>query len=327
MSQIDKFCQQSTLNDLEVARAEIDETAWLLARTSGDMSLLDQVIKQDEPPPRFPYEPTMALSLIRTWAKQSRKAIVAIREIVEDEFLTYLTSQELNQIFIELNLDLGVEFGNLVFQDVTSLINKAYDKGKAEIIRGKNLPFSLSQVDNVAKTWCAEHHMYWIRGFYSQKLSQKIGEIVSEGLGQGLGRADIGDLLSRTLSSWRGVGVQPQAYWRGLAAHAMNRTRGFAKLQAYVEAEVRYLRAYNPMDERTSSICRQLVPKMQKVPVYRAVTQRNRMMEAASPEDVKRIAPWPREENIVDSSQEDLMAQNVVSPPYHFHCRTELIEA
>lgn len=271
---------------------------------------------------QFPGEAKMARKLIHEWAEATQKVQKRLtRFMTGDAALTAIELAELTQYMDET---LGPGFGALVKDDIEPLLDKSYSKGKRQILIRQQLPLMIAAVDREAIEWLKDHHMFWIRQFYSRRLSKGITNIISDGLQQGLGRQAIGESLKEAFATYRGLGVQPDSYWRGLAANGMNRSRNFGEIQAFIEARITYYSLINPFDERTSDICNELVPKYQKVPVAVAVEQRDALMRVAEPEDVEAIAPWPRLEDIEGRSMKDLVAENIITPPFHFHCRTDL---
>lgn len=272
---------------------------------------------------QFPYEPEMLRKLLKEWAAASRKAINSI-----DQFMTRvqwqdMNSEELKQLLMGFKADLGVGFGAAVQADVYKLLDKSYRKGKSSILMPKGLPLNWLAIDTDAIAWLQEHHIYWIKNFYSRRLSKGIADIVTQGMAQGLGRVDIGKMLKEAFDGYRGLGVQPDAYWRGLASNAMSRSRNFGNLQGYVDAEIKQIEVVAAMDEKTCPICGEMDGKI--INVSAAVRQRDAMMAAESPEDVKEIAPWlPLAE--IQNRLNGNNADNIGMPLYHDKCRCTTVE-
>ena len=96
-------------------------------------------------------------------------------------------------------------------------------------------------------------------------------------------------------------------------------------IQAYDEVGVTKLQIVAVMDERTSAVCRQLNGRV--IPVATAAGQRDLLMAAQDPEDVKTIAPWVPAKDLEGLSTKAINEQGVIMPPYHFHCRTQVVAA
>jgi hypothetical protein len=62
------------------------------------------------------------------------------------------------------------------------------------------------------------------------------------------------------------------------------------------------------------------------IPVSRCVDQRDELMAAKDPEDVKTISPWVSAESIKGKSIGSIMDKGVIMPPLHFHCRSTMVE-
>lgn len=60
--------------------------------------------------------------------------------------------------------------------------------------------------------------------------------------------------------------------------------------------------------------------------ITQAASQRDKLMAAESPENVKQIAAWPTVAQVQGKSGGQLTAAGIVLPPYHFHCRTTFVE-
>ena len=69
--------------------------------------------------------------------------------------------------------------------------------------------------------------------------------------------------------------------------------------------------------------CRSLNGRV--IPLNACVKQRDALMAAEDPEDVKRIAPWLPVQAIKGKRTSALIAQGIGMPPYHFHCRTTVV--
>ena len=147
---------------------------------------------------------------------------------------------------------------------------------------------------------------------------------MAEGIKAGLGRTQVAEDLQKFFGDYPGVQNPPLSYWRGFAANGMNRTRQFGLLQSYEDVGITELEVLAVMDERTSAICKDMNGRI--IPVSNGLAQRDLMMAAEDPEDVKTISPWPKLEDIKGKSTKNVLDQGVITPPYHFNCRTTLVE-
>lgn len=207
-----------------------------------------------------------------------------------------------------------------------SIMKRWYKRAKKGIIKGatKDIDFAFREADELATKWLADHHMYWVGDYYDKHLSDALSKHVAAGMKDGLGRSAIGDSLEKFFVDYPGVANKPASYWRSFAANGMNRTRQFGNIQAYDELDIIELVVLAVMDERTSAVCRNMNGRV--IPVQACVGQRDMLMAAEDPEDVKTIAPWPKIESLMDRKTKDVLADGVITPPYHGNCRTNLVE-
>lgn len=282
-----------------------------------DLCLLDMLGKSylDKDSSTFPYESEVYKTLIEEWADQARQAldkalaILGVSSLPADNELLY-------QVLTEFEQKLSRNFGAAVEADIRSLFDMSYHKGKYDILLPKEIALEFTVIDEAAITWLQNHHLYWIDHYYTDQLSSQIAKVIEEGMQQGLGRVDIGNDLKKFFKDYPGIASKPDVYFRGLAANGMNRSRSFGMIQGYVDAHVIELEIMAVMDERTSEICREMNGR--RIPVSVAVQQRDELMMAASPEDVKTIAPWPKLDDIKGLQTGDILAQGVRMPPFHY---------
>ena len=240
-----------------------------------------------------------------------------------------VTETELASVMKLIDKTLATEFVDPVEGKLPAIMKRWYKKAKKGIVAAAAADIAevWQDVDNQVTAWLGEHHMYWVRNYYDKHLSDALAKHVTAGMSEGLGRSAIGDSLAEFFTDYPGVGHQPLSYWRGFAANGMNRTRQFGMTQAWQDIGVSELVVMAVMDERTSPICREMDGRI--IPVQRCADQRDLLVAAEDPEDVKTIAPWLSKKQLGEltgKSTKAFMNQGVVTPPYHFHCRTTLVE-
>jgi hypothetical protein len=121
-----------------------------------------------------------------------------------------------------------------------------------------------------------------------------------------------------------------KSYFEGLVANASTVARVTGQVRSFESLGVKRLVVVNPMDNRTSKICKHMNGKVFTIPQAR--NQLNADLGAATPEDVKVSHPWlshkqlktvsPVAGQVGKADAEALAAANVAMPPYHFRCRT-----
>jgi hypothetical protein len=289
-------------------------------KAAHSLDMLGRPIIKDGP--YFPFEWELLTKLLEEWEKGTKDALKKILEILTGDMA--LDEKTALQVIDALEERLGPGFGAVVKADMEDLLDKSYVQGKKEIIEPKQITFNMAPIDQAAIVWLQQHNMFWIENYYSNTLSDLISSIVEKGLEEGLGRLDVAADLKDFFDGYPGVGNKPESYWNIVSSSGMSRSRHFGSVQGYVDAKIVNLVVMAVMDERTSEICREMNGR--RIPVARAVEQRDQMMAAKDPEDVKAIAPWPKLEAIQGKSTEDIMAQGVRMPPYHGRCRTTVVE-
>lgn len=189
--------------------------------------------------------------------------------------------------------------------------------------------------DRRAMQWLDRDNLFWVLG-HDQRTwvvgeeRVTIGEVIAReairGAQEGEHATEVGRRIRARLKAT--VGKQTDSYWRGLAANAATRSAAFGTVASFEVAGVTVYEYVNPLDERTSDVCREL--NGMTFPVHYAVTQRNQMMGAQSPEDVKTISPWLKGADVKAlkaQGTEALAAAGVILPPRHFHCRSVIVVA
>lgn len=129
-------------------------------------------------------------------------------------------------------------------------------------------------------------------GVRADATSVQARKIVSDGLRRGLGRKD----LSRNLEAGllrSGLGRQ-RAYYEVAAASFTNRSRTFAQLSSFSDAEIARFTFEAMLDEATSNVCRFLHGKSFEVQKALETVERTES-QVDAPERIKEIQPWVRD--------------------------------
>ena len=266
-----------------------------------------------------PGEKEMTELLMVEWGNGSKKAARKANRLL-NAGNSKLSKQEIKQLVSVIDESLQAGFVANVGASLPGLIRRGYRRAKQEVVDR----MVWREIDRKATGWLNDHHMFWIGDYYNRMLSEQVAQTIRAGMKEGLGREAIGRDLAEFFEDYPGVPSKPAVYWRGLAANGMNRSRQFGLVQGYVETGTRYLEIVAVLDERTSPVCRELSGKV--IPLSAAVAQRDLLMAAEDPEDVKTIAPWVSAASIKGLGIRDIIDQGVVLPPYHFHCRTTVVE-
>jgi len=253
--------------------------------------------------------------LLQNWDQATRQAIAdVIRALAGRE---KFSEAELNQMLQQLRMRLGIKFANDMAAPLFEIQLSAYGLGMKDIIRVKP---SFQVIDQKALDALQRHNIFWIRNFWDEQLGQQVAELGRQVIEQGLSREKAGLLFEEAFSgrfenySWR--------YWQGFSNHVVTRSRELGRVEGYVRGGIKYLEIRSVLDRRTTPLCREMHGRI--IPVQDAVELRNAIINAKSPEEVKKIAPWRKLEEISGKPTSKL-PKGMALPPYHFNCRTRTI--
>jgi len=273
----------------------------------------------------LPFERAMVELLFSEWGKATKKGTsLAVEGLMARD--GDLSPEEMEGILGIMDNTIEESFGIGVEGETYKIFNGAYRRGKTDIYHRFKMEnvIDWDAFDKHAINWLDKHHLYWIGGYYNKTISGKIGRAIGEGMKEGLGRQAIGERLKDFFQKYPGISNKPDVYWTGLAANGMNRARNFGMIKGYQELGIEYLEVLAVMDERTSEICKMMNGRI--IPVANAAGQRDAMMAAESPEDIKTISPWLKPAQLKGLDTKGIMGKGVTMPPYHFHCRTTVVE-
>lgn len=182
------------------------------------------------------------------------------------------------------------------------------------------------------------NNKFWVGRHYNANVSQSIAGTVRDTIVKaGTNRVVAGAALAQTLGRQFGIVNAPggftgssKSYFEGIAANSATVARVSGQVRSFEEADVATLEIINPMDNRTSKICQHMNGKVFTVEQARA--QLDAELNAAGPDDIKVVHPWPNIADIKNISPQagpagvkdaqELFGNQVTLPPYHFRCRT-----
>jgi hypothetical protein len=222
------------------------------------------------------------------------------------------------------------EFGGALPDEVAAgagrFLATAYRLGQSEVYQpiGWGDP-SFAQADRDALAGLHASGLYWIGKRYGEALDQgKLLAEVQAMIEAGDGRQAGGRRLA---AAFAGEISRSRSYWSGLAATVATRSRSFGALSAMEQAGASFYEFVNPLDERTSAVCRHLDGTI--FPVKGGILLREKLLDLKDPEAWKAASPWPRLADVIDAggsrrSPDELMAKGIAWPPLHFHCRSQI---
>lgn len=272
-------------------------------------------------------------ALLTTWESEYKEALAdAIRELQAG--VGPLSDTEIEKTLSALRDRLGPGILPTLQEPLHVAHLRSYEFAQEQIV---GVDFSFNLVDEQAIDALHDHNLYWVRNHYDNNLFADVEEIGEDILRQGLSRKEGGNLFFEKL----GERYQQHSirYWEGYSNHLTTRSREIGKVSAYEKAGTLTIEIRAVRDHRTSEICRGLHGKTYTVD--RAITQRDRLINAQHPEDVKQIAPWYRAREVesdifeirIDGEWRNLTAMDgndlpagIALPPFHFDCRTDTVQ-
>jgi hypothetical protein len=125
-------------------------------------------------------------------------------------------------------------------------------------------------------------------------------------------------------------------YYTGLAQTTLTRTQVFNKMNLFSQAEFKHFEFSAMMDNRTSVICRSLNGRI--FTVQQGVDHMNRVLDATSTTELKKVAGWRRDLSEFGVTTEgdrkrgpgskelsaELAKAGLSMPPLHFRCRSTI---
>lgn len=202
----------------------------------------------------------------------------------------------------------------------------AYKLGKAETLTPMGWSVAFDLEDQDALHGMTNSGLWWIGKAYGPQVptAKILAEVERITMRSGLGREEAGQALEAALGSSFKRGP---SYWTGLAATVATRSRTFGALSGLQAAGATTYEFVNPIDERTSEVCRAL--DGQKFTIRGGVELRDRLLNAKDPEEWKAISPWPKLRDLKGAEGDlltpaELQAKGIAWPPLHFHCRSSI---
>ena len=277
----------------------------------------------------------------KTNALQKEAIEAAIVKI--NEFGDALTEGDIAAIINDLSDSLSVEVVTSLKTTVTQTQLSAFKESYKEL----DLKFQFNEPNQKALAWLEQDQMYWIKNRYDADLRGLLLEGAKDVIQEGQSLEQQGKAFSDLLKNTYG---QNKSYYQGLSNHIVTRSREFARVDGYNEAGIEQVEIVAVMDARTSLICQELNGKI--ITVSSLAKQRDKLMNAKNPEDVKKIAPFWSDKmteetfgtaiakSLILKSYEpllnkikkflkitkaDKLPSTIGLPPYHFNCRTRTV--
>lgn len=187
---------------------------------------------------------------------------------------------------------------------------------------------SFDLLDEKAVDTLQRDQMLWIGRHYDANLREAVREAVKPGMIAGRGHDKIGPIVRDAVQKTLGKVVVPEGfsgsdakYFEGIAANVSTNARVSGQIRSFKDIGITKYEIVNPMDERTTPICRHMNGKVFEV--KDAEAQLKRTAAATTPEGVKQAHPWLSLVKVqAIKGSKGLAKAGLALPPYHFRCRS-----
>jgi len=275
--------------------------------------------------------------LNNAWRRELKEAaytaITLLYEARGDRARADLTAEEVNQIMEIINQNLGADFAAAVTAETKVFIDRTLRLGLQDVraeLRGRVSIGLWGVREQYAATLLEKQQIFWIGNHFDADVAAKFRATLHNAVVQGHTRAQLAEALKE---QFQHLGEQSSHYWQGLAEHTALRVREMGRLAGYEKAGAKYYRLVNPMDDKTSEICRALVGANKIYPLDVALQVRDQLLAIdmekegleAAREHIKALAPWVKESQIVRDAQGNptgVQGAHTPFPPFHWKCRT-----
>lgn len=197
--------------------------------------------------------------------------------------------------------------------------------------------FTLRDIETVEDL--KKDQFFWIKEHYDNNTRQVVRDALQPEVFDGMSRVEAGkklegvvnEKLAQVMNDLGYVG-STKTYFERLAANVITNSRTRGQINAMRDAEFDEYELVNPLDKRTSKVCKHLNGK--KFRVERAAKQIEEESGVTEKEQLKALHPWlsfselasisPGAGQISRTDSDRLAAAGVLIPPFHFGCRTTL---
>jgi hypothetical protein len=215
---------------------------------------------------------------------------------------------------------LTATFGDSQKKTIDKFFGYSYSTGKADLV-GEKPP--IAESDKKVLDALVKNQVFYMNNMFDRTIAdgmrEKIMEQVVDG---GLTGQDAIDAIKTILDE--DLTMKPENYLNMLADVDAERATTFGKIEEMDAQGIKYFKIVNPLDHRTSDICRHLVKVYDQVPVQLALDKRDEYIENDDPEAIGDFMPWPTKDQLDELDAEELMALGVLMPPFHSRCRSTI---
>lgn len=273
--------------------------------------------------------------LNNAWKAEIKEAAqTAIRMLTDMPKSERLSEKKLNALMDVINQNLGNDFMAEVAKETKAYVERGLRAGLNDVKSSGKLRVSIGLwgvEDQRLSAQIQQQNMYWIGKHFGSDIQSDFKETLREAINSGYTREMLASSLRQQFSD---LGEKGSYYWQGLAEHTALRVREFGRLSGYEKAGAQFYRLVNPMDDRTSDICRALVGENKIYPLNVALEVRDNLLSIdpsidgldEAREQIKAVAPWVSEKDVIydrEGNPTGVSGAHTPFPPFHWKCRTQ----
>ena len=266
------------------------------------------------------FHKTLANALTRAWTDNMQKGIINALNTIDGLGAGNLTDANVNEIVAALELHVGSEAMVAAVRGPTINLSEAlYRTGITEVGQTVGIDTKFGKTDLRMLNIVQRSNLFWVGNSWNSYTNDLFRNILTDYVTEGLSRQQ---LVTRFSEDFAGLSDRGINYWNTLADHTATKTREIGRIDAYLEADVQYIKIRAHLDSNTTQICRTMHGKI--IPVTQLVEQRDSYLKAVSERDApaaKRAwKMWQEKDDL--SKLSGPIPKNTGLPPYHFGCRT-----
>jgi len=268
--------------------------------------------------------------LNNAWKRKVKDAtLIAIKMLSDSSDHDNFVKSDVDMMMDVIKIELGDSLAAEVTKETKVFMETCVKFGVGDV--QKELPVGVKiglwgRKDQLLASKMQKQQLFWIGNHFDSEISEKFSESLYKAISSGFTK----DMLVNELKTqFSHLGKKGDYYWQGLAEHTALRIREFGRLNGYEKAGAKGYRLINPMDGRTSDICRALVSQEKIYPLANALQVRDELMAIEmtpgnldkAKAQIKAMAPWVKEKDIIRNEKGDptgVQGAHTPFPPFHF---------
>ncbi|OPA75421.1 hypothetical protein [Campylobacter pinnipediorum] len=176
------------------------------------------------------------------------------------------------------------------------------------------LGFSFDRVD-IKAIEGMRNSFVWAKDKFNADFQNKLKDVTQRVFDGKIPKSELAGALKEELKDSIDGSVN---YFKGVGDHIISQTNNIARVNQARKRDVQYYEVLAIIDAKTSAICRSMNGRI--IPANHINAQADKIMNAKSIKDKKAAAAWASKPFLGKK-----LPSNFGLPPYHMHCRTELI--